>query len=361
MDVYDVFQESGFYSRRVSTAVVLHCNVEYMEEHAYTLLYSLLTIFPSLSFFLSSEMGLGKTLQTISLICRLKEELGATGPSLIVVPLSVLYSWCNEITKWAPSLKYHRLHLSNTEKMQPPDLMDFDMVITTYEMIKVPVLRHFWSRQQFNLLALDEGHRIKNIESQISHAVRSIHCENRVVLTGTPLANNLCELYALLNFLAPDVFTTVTPFAEAYDLTTNVVDHVKLDQAHKLLNLFMIRRLKSLVEKKMPKKIETKVICPLSNSQIWWYKALLLKDLNLLAGEKAKGPGALSNLIMQLRKCCNHPYLFPFAEDTTKEKSLTELVGESGKLSVLDLLLRSLYKKGHRVCLFSQFTSTLGT
>lgn len=315
----------------------------------------------NLGFILGDEMGLGKTLQTISLVCHLKEEHGATGPSLVVCPLSVLYSWCNEIKKWAPSLKFLRLHLSNTGKMQlPPNIGDYDMIVTTYEMCKVQDLRNMlWRRQHFNLVVLDEGHKIKNLNSQVSQAVRGIHAETRIILSGTPLANDLSELYALLNFLVPDVFTDVEPFAAAYDLTNNIVDRVKLNQANKVLDLFMIRRYKSMVEKKMPKKIETKVICPLSNTQIWLYKAFLLKDLNLIAGDKKSSPGALNNLIMQLRKTVNHPCVFPFAERNYDEATIEELVGDSGKLSVLDLLLQSLYKKGHRVCIFSQFTRTL--
>lgn len=306
--------------------------------------------------------GLGKTLQTISLVCHLKEEHAVTGPSLIVCPLSVLYSWCNEIEKWAPSLKYLRLHISNFDRQGlPENLGDYDMVVTTYEMCKVSALSRVWSRQHFNLIVLDEGHKIKNSNSQISEAVRRVHAETRVILTGTPLANDLVELYALLNFLAPDIFTDVAPFAAAYDLSSNVVDRAKLEEASKVLDLFMIRRLKALVEKDMPKKIETKVICPLSNAQIFLYKAFLLKDLSLLSGEStgAKKAGALNNLIMQLRKCVNHPCIFSFAERNYDNCSLEHLVGDSGKLSVLDMLLRSLYKKGHRVCLFSQFTRTL--
>jgi SWI/SNF-related matrix-associated actin-dependent regulator of chromatin subfamily A member 5 len=167
------------------------------------------------------------------------------------------------------------------------------------------------------------------------------------------------ELYSLLSFLAPDVFTTATPFAEAFDLTLNMVNPKRLEQAHKLLQVFMLRRLKSEVEKLMPRKIETKVICPLSAMQIWWYKAILLKDMNLLAKEDATNRAkVLNNLVMQLRKCCIHPYLFPGAEDIDST-TLEDLVGASGKLAVLDMLLCSLYKKGHRVVLFSQFTSVL--
>ena len=111
----------------------------------------------------------------------------------------------------------------------------------------------------FNLLILDEGHKIKDATNQISQAVRLIHCENKLILTGTPLQNNLIELWALLNFLYPDVFVSNDRFAEAFDLQENVIDKEKLLEAHTLLGLFMIRRLKTEVEKLMPKKVETKV------------------------------------------------------------------------------------------------------
>jgi SWI/SNF-related matrix-associated actin-dependent regulator of chromatin subfamily A member 5 len=240
-------------------------------------------------------------------------------------------------------------------------------------MAKTPAMTRTWSRQHFNLLILDEGHRIKGMETQISKAVRRIHAETRAILTGTPLANNLVELYSLLSFLAPDVFTTVQPFEEAFNLSLNIIDPQKLMQANKLLDVFMIRRLKVEVEKLMPAKIETKVVCPLSNAQIWWYKAVLLKDISILArssddddkeldSNKTKA-GRLNNLLMQLRKVCLHPFLFPLAEDVDDDgeptSTLESLVGSSGKLAVLDKLLRSLFIKQHRVCLFSQFTRVL--
>jgi len=304
-----------------------------------------------------------KTLQTIALVCHIKETFKATGPSLVICPLSVLYSWCDEIKKWAPSLKYHRFHTSCPDSLTIDELnlAQYDIVVTTYEMAKSPpLLSMLWRRQHFNLLVLDEGHRIKNRDTDVAQAVRKLHAETRIILTGTPLANNLVELYSLLNFLVPDVFTTEQPFADAFDLTHNVVDAEKLSEAHDVLKVFMLRRLKDEVEKLLPKKLETKIVCPLSAVQIWWYKALLLKDLSIITGESVSATKAktLSNLIMQLRKACLHPFLFPGAEDL-EDSSLESLVGSSGKLAVLDLLLRSLYKKGHRVCIFSQFVMML--
>ena len=135
--------------------------------------------------------------------------------------------------------------------------MQYDIVITTYEMAKSANLTRLWQRVAFHLLVLDEGHRIKNAESQTAQAVRKIHAENRIILTGTVLSNNLIELYSLLNFLAPDVFTTSSPFAEAFDLTNNKVDPEKLNEAHTLLSVFMLRRLKEKFEKLIPTNLET--------------------------------------------------------------------------------------------------------
>lgn len=138
------------------------------------------------------------------------------------------------------------------------------MVVTTYETVKIQrVCQLIWQRVHFNLCVLDEGHAIKNHESLVSQYVRKIHCEQKIILTGTPLANNLGELWSLLNYLCPDVFTIREPFAEAFDLILNVVDPVKLGQAHKILKIFMIRRLKVEVEKLLPKKMETKVSRPI--------------------------------------------------------------------------------------------------
>eukprot|EP00522_Entomoneis_paludosa_P007833 CAMPEP_0172444392 /NCGR_PEP_ID=MMETSP1065-20121228/4442_1 /TAXON_ID=265537 /ORGANISM="Amphiprora paludosa, Strain CCMP125" /LENGTH=1047 /DNA_ID=CAMNT_0013194915 /DNA_START=254 /DNA_END=3397 /DNA_ORIENTATION=+ len=328
---------------------------------------------------LGDEMGLGKTLQTISLICHLKEQRAAqvptddegrelqdvACPNLVICPLSVLNSWCHEIAQWAPELEYFLYHSSDTEHDAASQFHDmaagnYDIIVTTYEMIKAPALAHYWTRQYYQLVVLDEGHRIKSMDTHIAAAVRKLHSETRLILTGTPVANHLVELWSLLNFLVPDIFTTKQPFEDAFDLSHNRVDATKLQQAHYLVQVFMKRRLKQEVEKLLPKKIETKICCPLSRTQIWWYKAILLKDINLLArsGGSATHAKLLNNLIMQLRKVCLHPFLFPDAE-VIEKTTLEELVGSSGKLTVLDKLLCSLYQKNHRVVLFSQFTSVL--
>ncbi len=203
-----------------------------------------------------------------------------------------------------------------------------------------------------------------------------------------------------MNYLYPDILTSSKPFSDAFDISGNVFDNEMLLAAHKLLKLFMIRRLKDEVEKLMPPKIETKVciclallnffsffsivshlsyfhqttpsfqiICPLSKTQIFWYRNLLLKEINMLStvsnnSEEVEDKNAntyqkLRTLVMQLRKCCNHPFLFDGVEAIEENTTCEDLIAASGKLAVVDKLLISLYKKNHRVVLFSQFTTVL--
>ena len=158
-------------------------------------------------------------------MAHLKEHcLGGYGPSLIICPLSVLYSWCSEIEKHAPSLKYFRFHASGVKDKEAQkshitaNALSYDMIITTYEMAKNPTILNFFSRIFFNYVVLDEGHIIKDISTQISAAVRKIHSRNKLILTGTPLQNNLTELYTILNYLYPDYFIKPDNFTNAFDL-----------------------------------------------------------------------------------------------------------------------------------------------
>jgi len=170
-----------------------------------------------------------------------------------------------QVKKHAPQLKHFRFHASDPKDREAQkhtmvhDLLQYDIIITTYEMAKNPAVTSLIRNTYFNLCVLDEGHVIKSLTSQISEAVRKIHCQSRVILTGTPLQNNLVELYAILNFLYPKYFTTPEKFEDAFNITNNQIDPEMLLKANKLLKLFMIRRLKGEVEKLMPKKIETKV------------------------------------------------------------------------------------------------------
>jgi SWI/SNF-related matrix-associated actin-dependent regulator of chromatin subfamily A member 5 len=226
-------------------------------------------------------------------------------------------------------------------------------------------------RMWWNYLIVDEGHALKNEGSQVSQGLRSFHAAHKLLLTGTPLQNNLHELWALLNFLNPDLFTSSDHFDQAFKLNGSVVmvKNDQLNDASRLLQPLMLRRTKDEVEKCMLPKLETTIQCPLSDMQLFWYKRLLLRESSLLkaledehgalSGASGTDWKKLSSLLMQLRKCCNHPFLFPNVEPSAEESYFNQLVNGSGKFEVLRRLLAKLHSNGHRVVLFSQFTSTL--
>ncbi|MEW5298327.1 MAG: hypothetical protein WDW36_001466 [Sanguina aurantia] len=330
---------------------------------------------------LADEMGLGKTLQTITFLSYLKFERGVHGPHLVVVPLSVLPSWMSEFKKWCPSFRVVRLHCNDVDERQRlrkevlanPD--SFDVAVTTYDMIHSA---HFGDALKHSIVwryvVLDEAHKVKNEESLISQAMRKISRQHTLMLTGTPVQNNLHELFALLNFMYPDVFTDGAMFDNAFDLKACRVDDGKLEAAHFLLRPFLLRRIKDEVDVRLPPKVETKINCPLSEMQTFWYRRLLMRDSRVLmdmeTDVQAKGTvkfdadssawKKMLNLLMQLRKVCNHPFMFPDAEpDFDGESTNEDIVEASGKMQVLDRMLAKLKAKDHRVVLFSQFNMML--
>ena len=177
-------------------------------------------------------------------------------------------SWCCELKKWAPSLRVLLFHTSDgTERAKQRQALTeaadkYDVVVTTYDMVRTKELLAIWARIFFRYVVLDEGHKIKSMDTLISRAVRALNSENRLLLTGTPLQNNLVELVALLNFLHPDIFTNAKEFEAAFHIgngSNSTFDEERLIQAQKVLNLFMLRRKKDQVEKLLPTKMETKV------------------------------------------------------------------------------------------------------
>jgi len=327
---------------------------------------------------LADEMGLGKTLQTIAFLAHLKFDLGVPGPHLVVAPLSVLSSWMTEIKRFCPELRAVKLHSSDVEERKRlitslSEGDDYDVVVTTYEMAKSPNVTGMLAyRTWWRYLVVDEGHILKNDMSQVSQALRKFHFAHALLLTGTPLQNNLHELWALLNFLYPELFPQSAAFDDAFNLNSGAkgitCDNAQLAAAGHLLRPFMIRRTKNEVEKRMPPKLETTITCPLSDMQLFWYKRLLLRESSLLKqletdNIEAASTGTdwkkLASLLMQLRKCCNHPFLFPGVEPSADEAYSEQLIDGSGKFQLLERLLAKLFSGGHRVVLFSQFTSTL--
>ncbi len=205
---------------------------------------------------------------------------------------------------------------------------------------------------------IDEAHRLKNEASLFSKVVRTLHTQHRLLLTGTPLQNNLHELWALLNFLLPDIFASSEQFDEWFDLEIDDEDAKKqmISQLHKILRPFMLRRLKVDVAKGLPPKTETLIMVGMSSMQKKLYKSLLLRDIDSITSNSNKNRTAVLNIVMQLRKCCGHPYLFDGMEDRTLDPLGEHLVENCGKLTMVDKLLKKLKERGSRVLIFTQMT-----
>jgi superfamily II DNA or RNA helicase len=314
---------------------------------------------------LADEMGLGKTLQTIAFLGYLKEVRNTPGPHIVVAPKSTLPNWLNEFAKWVPSLRVFGFHGSQEQRAEQRDKQliagKFDAIVTTYEIAikEKAALKKF----KWHYLIIDEAHRIKNENSVLSQVVRMYDSSFRLLITGTPLQNNLHELWALLNFLLPDVFSSADDFDSWFDLTSGDNQQEIINRLHAVLRPFLLRRKKSEVAVGLPPKTEVKVYVGLTELQKEWYTKLLLKDIDSInAGALSKGGAPktrLLNILMQLRKCCNHPYLFPSAEPGPPFEDGPHLVESCGKLLVLDKLLQRLKQRGSRVLLFSQMTRLL--
>lgn len=310
---------------------------------------------------LADEMGLGKTLQTISLIGYMKHHRNQPGPHIVIVPKSTLANWMNEFEKWCPSLR--AVCLIGTQDQRAAFIRqtllpgEWDVLVTSYEMCirEKAVLKKF----AWRFLAIDEAHRIKNEKSLLSGIVREFKSSNRLLLTGTPLQNNLHELWALLNFLLPDVFNSAEDFDSWFNADNLDEQEQLVERLHAVLRPFLLRRLKSDVEKALLPKKETKIYVGLSAMQRMWYTKLLMKDIDIVNGAGKTDRMRLLNVLMQLRKCCNHPYLFDGAEPGPPYTTDKHLVDNCGKMVVLDKLLPKLQEQGSRVLVFSQMTRVL--
>lgn len=326
---------------------------------------------------LADEMGLGKTIQSISLITYLIERKRQPGPFLVIVPLSTLTNWNLEFEKWAPSI--NRIVYKgppNTRKQHQMRIRqgNFQVLLTTYEYIikDRPIL----SKIKWVHMIVDEGHRMKNAESKLSYTITQYYTTRyRLILTGTPLQNNLPELWALLNFVLPTIFKSVKSFDEWFNTpfaNTGSQDRIDLSEEeslliirrlHKVLRPFLLRRLKKDVEKDLPDKQERVIKCRFSalqaklNHQLMTHNRLVVADGK---GGKTSMRG-LSNMLMQLRKLCNHPYVFEPVEDQMNPGKGTNdsIWRTSGKFELLDRVLPKFVATGHRVLMFFQMTQIM--
>lgn len=290
---------------------------------------------------LADEMGLGKTLQTISFLAHLAESEDNWGPFLVVSPKATLHNWQQEVTRFCPALKVlpywgskaDRAELRkywSQKRMYRRD-SEFQVCITSYETLTTDEKQ--FHRVKWQYLVLDEAQAIKNSSSSRWKALLQFPCRNRLLLTGTPLQNKLSELWSLLHFIMPTIFDNHAEFAdwfakdiEGHAKNNKVLDIATLTRLRTLLDPFMLRRVKRDVESEMPPKTEVQLRCQLTGRQRQLYANIranipvdeIMRSISGVAGDGGAGrskldPGSssqLMNLVMQLRKVCNHPETF---------------------------------------------------
>lgn len=332
---------------------------------------------------LADEMGLGKTIQTISLVTYLMEEKKVNGPFLVIVPLSTLSNWVLEFEKWAPSVvvvSYKgspagRRHIQNQMRATK-----FNVLLTTYEYVIKD--KSVLAKLSWKYMIIDEGHRMKNHHCKLTQVLNThYNAPFRLLLTGTPLQNKLPELWALLNFLLPSIFKSCSTFEQWFNAPfATTGEKVELNEEetiliirrlHKVLRPFLLRRLKKEVESQLPDKVEYIIKCEMSSLQKVLYRHMQSKGVLLTDGSEkgSKGKGgakALMNTIVQLRKLCNHPFMFQNIEEKYCDHigghgvvSGPDLYRVSGKFELLDRVLPKLKATDHRVLLFCQMTQCM--
>ena len=317
---------------------------------------------------LADEMGLGKTVQTVAFINWLRHARDQQGPFIVVVPLSTMPAWADTFDLWTPDINYVVYNGKNEARNVIRDcelLVDgnvrrpkFHVLLTTYEYVLLDA--PFLSQIKWQFLAVDEAHRLKNRESQLYDRLKEFKAPSRLLITGTPVQNNLGELSALFDFLMPGIVN----IDETMDLSSEAAS-AKIAQLTEAIKPYMLRRTKQKVEKDLPPKSEKIIRVELSDIQLEYYRNILTKNYAAL-NQGAKGQKqSLLNIMMELKKASNHPFMFPSAEDrllphdARRDEMLRALITSSGKMMLLDQLLAKLKLDNHRVLIFSQMVKML--
>uniref|UniRef100_A0A5B7BD29 Putative CHD3-type chromatin-remodeling factor PICKLE n=1 Tax=Davidia involucrata TaxID=16924 RepID=A0A5B7BD29_DAVIN len=329
---------------------------------------------------LADEMGLGKTIQSIAFLASLLKE--SLSPHLVVAPLSTLRNWEREFATWAPQMnvvmyvgsaqaravikEYEFYFPKNSKKSKKKkagqivgeskqDRIKFDVLLTSYEMINLDTAS--LKPIKWECMIVDEGHRLKNKDSKLFLSLTQYSSKHRVLLTGTPLQNNLDELFMLMHFLDAGKFGSLEEFQEEFK---DINQEEQISRLHKMLAPHLLRRVKKDVMKELPPKKELILRVDLSSKQKEYYKAILTRNYQILT-RRGGAQISLINVVMELRKLCCHPYMLEGVEPDIHDmnESHKQLLETSGKLELLDKMMVKLREQGHRVLIYSQFQHML--
>ncbi|XP_024529944.1 protein CHROMATIN REMODELING 5 isoform X2 [Selaginella moellendorffii] len=316
---------------------------------------------------LADEMGLGKTVQSLSMLGYLQYNLEILGPFLVVVPLSTIANWAKEFRKWLPNMNVlvYVGNVASREMCQKYEFFTasgrakFNTLITTYELVLKD--KDVLSQFKWDFLMVDEAHRLKNNEAALYTELMKFSAKNKVLVTGTPLQNNVEELWALLHFLDPIKFRNKDDYKNLVSF-----NEAELARLHAELRPHLLRRVIKDVEKSLPPKIERILRVEMSPLQKQYYKWILERNFSDLNKGVRGNQVSLLNIVVELKKCCNHPFLFESADHgyganatMTDNSRVQRVVLSSGKLVLLDKLLVRLKETGHRVLIFSQMVKML--
>ncbi|KXJ91935.1 P-loop containing nucleoside triphosphate hydrolase protein [Microdochium bolleyi] len=318
---------------------------------------------------LADEMGLGKTVQSVSFLSWLRNERKQEGPFLVVAPLSVIPAWCDTFNLWAPDINYV-VYLGNGEARSTireheltvngnPKKPKFNVLVTSYEYILTDA--EYLRTLKWQALAVDEAHRLKNKDSKLYMELMSFGAPAKVLITGTPIQNNLAELSALLDFLNPGKVV----IDEDLETLASADAQARLQDLHADIAPYILRRTKETVETDLPPKTEKIIRVELSDVQLEYYKNILTRNYAALNEGNNGQKQSLLNIVMELKKVSNHPYMFPGVEEKVlkgnnrREDQIKGLIASSGKMMLLDQLLAKLKKDNHRVLIFSQMVRVL--
>jgi len=333
---------------------------------------------------LADEMGLGKTVQALAFLRTLVQVYRLRGPYLVLAPLSVLSHWKKTAEDWMPELNLVVLHdvkgkegreflkryeayytdiMKRGGTSHKSRLVKFHVLVTSFEVFKQD-FPGFFRLIPFQFVVIDEAHRLKNKQAKIMALLKEFPCRRYALLTGTPLQNNTEELWTLLDFIQAEEIPSLKEFKTQFG---SLLTEKQVDNLQRKLGPYILRRLKEDVEDSIPPLKETVIDVELTMIQKAYYRAIYERNRSFLSrGGIQRAPVlSLNNLEIQLRKCCNHPFLVTGVEDSMVEEGTSEagrmarMVESSGKMVLIDKLLPKLKADGKKVLIFSQFTQML--